>query len=212
MPVPELWLIAGPNGAGKTTAVQRVPLQKVIAGLNVLNPDACTLERLQALGFDGFAGTPATILEREFIASANAVERELWQHLKAGETVAVETVLSTPKYRAHVDWVRRAGGIFNLIFITLASPEISSRRVAQRVREKGHDVPADRLAERWRRSHEQLGWFAAQADCFWVFDNSDERPEAPPLLRAWGGGGAFHAAPVLPAYLQQALAGLTRTN
>jgi predicted ABC-type ATPase len=212
MAVPELWLIAGPNGAGKTTVVRRIPLQNVIARLEILNPDARTLQRLRARGFAGFAEAPADTLQREFIAAAGEVEDELWRRLKAGATVAAETVLSTPKYRAHVDWVKRSGGLFNLIFITLASPEISSRRIAQRVREQGHDVPADRLAGRWRRAHEQLGWFAAQADCFWVFDNSDERPEAAPVLRAWGGGGGVSLAAGAPGYLQEALARLTPSD
>ena len=61
--------------------------------------------------------------------------------------------------------------------------------MASRVRQGGHDVPADKLAARWQRSVSNLGWYARQADVFFVFDNSDSTPDVPPVLIAEGGCG-----------------------
>jgi predicted ABC-type ATPase len=43
-----------------------------------------------------------------------------------------------------------------------------------RVRKGGHDVPVDKITERWKRSLQQLPWFLDQADWALLFDNSEE--------------------------------------
>jgi len=104
--------------------------------------------------------------------------------LAAGEAVAVETVLSTDKYRPVIEDLRRDGSIFNLIYVGLRSWELSSQRVAKRVSEGGHPVPEEKLAGRWQRSLEQLPWFASRADHFYIYDNSDSDPSREPALLA----------------------------
>ncbi|NOS70193.1 MAG: hypothetical protein HOP33_09710 [Verrucomicrobia bacterium] len=106
------------------------------------------------------------------------------QLLAAGEAVAVETVLSTDKYRPVVEQLRRDGGMFNLIYVGLNSPELSRQRVAARVAKGGHPVPEEKLAGRWQRSLEHLPWFASRADHFFIFDNSDSNPDQEPVLAA----------------------------
>lgn len=103
--------------------------------------------------------------------------------------MVVETVLSTQKFVPLVELAHSRGGFFGLIYIALASPVVSADRVQRRVKRGGHDVPADRLAARWQRSVQNLGWFAHRADAFWVYDNTDSREEKPPTLLAHGRAG-----------------------
>ena len=43
--------------------------------------------------------------------------------------------------------------VAGLVYIALASPDIARERVAARVRRQGHDVPEEKIVQRWQRSH-----------------------------------------------------------
>ena len=60
---PEFWLVAGPNGAGKTTCVQMEPISQLLPAVTFLNPDYRTLEKLRALGYQGFADAPPDVTD-----------------------------------------------------------------------------------------------------------------------------------------------------
>lgn len=96
----------------------------------------------------------------------------LQQRLQAGQSVGVETVLSSNKYQALVESVIGAGGYVGLVYVALSSPTISKERVRHRVSRGGHGVPEIKLEQRWAKSLEMLTWFAARASAFWVYDNS----------------------------------------
>ena len=185
MPLPQLWLFAGPNGAGKSTFTQFPEWSRHIS--HFLNADELTRQLLNEQGFPTFAATPPEILSRVNLIAAEKVFSEVCRLLEAGEAVAVETVLSTDKYRPVLEKLRRDGGIFNLIYVGLCSPELSRQRVAGRVAKGGHPVPEEKLAGRWRRSLEHLPWFAHRADHFYIYDNSDSDPAHAPALVARAG-------------------------
>ncbi|MBI4324719.1 MAG: AAA family ATPase [Chloroflexi bacterium] len=182
MAIPHLWLFAGPNGAGKTTFTQLPQWSGHIR--HFLNADELTRQLLNQQGFRTYASTPADILQRANVSAAENVFSEVCRLLNSGEAVAVETVLSTDKYRPVVEKLRREHGIFNLVYIGLRSPELSRERVARRVAQGGHPVPEEKLAGRWRRSLEHLPWFASGADHFYIYDNSDSDPDQKPALVA----------------------------
>jgi predicted ABC-type ATPase len=190
----ELWIVAGPNGAGKTTLVQQGPLRELLPNAAFLNPDDHTLAELRRKGYTGFADAPVEILNHTFRQSAEFTFAELEQRLADGDTVCVETVLSTEKYRPIVERVLKAGGTFFLIYVSLRSPALACERILWRVQQGGHDVPAEKVHRRWQRSLGQLGWFATRATRFWVFDNSDSVSGHPPVLLAEGvrGGCTLH--------------------
>ena len=168
----ELWLIAGPNGAGKTTLSQRGPFSKTLNECVFLNADDQTLQQIRQLGFDGFHDVPTAVLEANFRMAADTVFDELVERLNGGQAVCIETVLSTEKFKPVVEELRNSGGHFAMIYVGLRSPEVSAERIAKRVRQGGHDVPADRIAARWKRSIELLPWFAERANELFVYDNS----------------------------------------
>jgi predicted ABC-type ATPase len=67
--------------------------------------------------------------------------------------------------------------------VTLRSPKLAVKRVKQRFEAGGHDVPEDKIRERWVRSLANLLTFLPMADSFTVWDNStDATTEEPPIL------------------------------
>lgn len=118
------------------------------------------------------------------------MEQRINDTIERRGTIGVETVLSTAKYQPYVERVLAAGGQFGLIYIALRTPELACERVARRVREGGHDVPPDKIADRWKRSLENLPWFLARASYSFVFDNSNSA-DLPPVLLARGEHGEF---------------------
>jgi len=210
---PEFWIVAGPNGAGKTTCVQREPIRTILPPVHFVNPDNRTLEKLQAAGFQGFHDAPADVQTRLFIESADEVYADSANRLAAGESVGVETVLSSTKYCSLVRWVRQHRGTVRLIYVCLNSPDLARDRVARRVKLRGHGIPDDKVAARWRRSLQFLTWFAGQADEFWVIDNSDTNPDHGPTLAAYGNYGFIETLSDLTfPELRTALAALPRVN
>jgi predicted ABC-type ATPase len=134
----------------------------------IINPDAlakriCDIEGLEPL--------PANL------EAVRRIEQWLYSSIEAHQTVGVETVLSTPKYRALVLVAKERKFTIRLIYVLLNSPQLNLERVRLRVAKGGHDVPSEKILERRERSLAQLPWFLAQADDAWLFDNSGERPQ-----------------------------------
>jgi predicted ABC-type ATPase len=170
---PTLWLIAGPNGSGKsslygskvTTAYGDSNIADFSRSFWIINPDLLT-SRIRAV-------------EKKSRRAANleAVKRiETWLEasIDAHQSIGVETVLSTGKYRRLVRAARKRGFGIRVIYVILDSPDLNVERVKLRVRMGGHDVPTEKIRERWHRSLRQLPWFLDQADWALIFDNSRE--------------------------------------
>jgi predicted ABC-type ATPase len=96
--------------------------------------------------------------------------------ISAHQTIGVETVLSTEKYRGLVLAAKDHGFEVRLIYILLNSPELSVERVKLRVGKGGHHVPTTKIRQRRDRSLQQLPWFLKNADLAWIFDNSGAKP------------------------------------
>lgn len=189
MSQPEFWIIAGPNGAGKTTSVSREPISSILPDVTFLNPDARTLLKLQAQGYQGFRDAPIDVQTRLFFESADEVYEDLQKGISEGRILGVETVLSSLKYCSLVDEVLACEGFVRLIYVALSSPSLAKQRVAARVARGGHGIPDEKIEQRWQRSLNNLAWFAERSSAFWVVDNSDSNPANPPHLVADGGMG-----------------------
>ena len=193
----ELWLVAGPNGAGKTTCSKVEPFATIMPRVVSFNSDNVTLGKLHARGYRSFADAPFEVLLESFILAAEQTEEEIASSLQRGESVSVETVLSTAKYQSITEDLLARGGELYLIYVCLNRPELSCERIARRVAMGGHDVPRDKALARWHRSLKNLPWFLEHATHFWVFDNSDSHLDEPPLPIADGGSGriVYHTEP-----------------
>lgn len=96
--------------------------------------------------------------------------------IRAHQTVGVETVLSTPKYRVLVEQAKARGFEIRLLYVTLRTADLNVQRVRLRVATGGHNVPEGKIRERRERSFQQLPWFLEQADVALIYDNSGATP------------------------------------
>lgn len=165
---PALWIVAGPNGSGKSTFYNRTDVEGWGGSIWIINPDLLT----------------QTIVEQERLALVDAnlvavqrIERWLETSIETYQTIGVETVLSSSKYRRLVALAQSRGFLVKMIYVTLQSAEMQIERVARRVRTGGHDVPAAKIIDRRRRSFEELAWFVRNVDQCTIFDNSFGEPE-----------------------------------
>lgn len=164
---PKFWIVAGPNGAGKSSIYTDTEIEDFGGSVWIINPDLLTarIQEIERL--------------RPRAANIQAVTRIyswLEASISAHQTIGVETVLSTEKYRALVLAAKAHGFEVRLIYILLNSPELSVERVKLRVGKGGHHVPTTKIRSRRERSLRQLPWFLRNADLAWIFDNSGARP------------------------------------
>jgi predicted ABC-type ATPase len=164
---PRLWIVAGPNGCGKSTAYGRSDVAEFDGSVWIINPDLLT-QRLQV----------EEALEREAanLAAVNRIEAWLDASIDVHQTIGVETVLSTAKYRRLVTKAKQRGFEVRLIYIYVDTLERQLERIRLRVAKGGHDVPAEKVAARRERSFNQCPWFFWQAHQAWIFDNSGTEP------------------------------------
>jgi predicted ABC-type ATPase len=145
--------VAGPNGAGKTTFYNAFLRQ---SGLRLVNADALA----SALGLGAY----------EAAAVAESIRREM---LNRHESFAFETVFSDP-VGDKIAFLKQAGLTgysVVLFFIGNSSPKVSRQRVAMRVAQGGHNVPAQKLVERYPRIMANLAAALRELPEVWVYDN-----------------------------------------
>ena len=165
---PSLWIIAGANGSGKSTAYERSTIDAPSGGVWFINPDALAK---RIVDHEGLPLNPDANLE-----SVRRIERWLHASIDAHQTVGVETVLATDKYRRLVMRAHEQGFRVGLIYVFLRNADLNVARVRDRVSKGGHDVPEASIRGRRSRSFTQLTWFFDHADRVDIFDNSGAEP------------------------------------
>jgi predicted ABC-type ATPase len=161
--IKKIIIIAGPNGAGKTTfAREFLPTDE--ACLQFVNAD------LIAAGLSPFAPEAAAILAGRLMLS------QIADHLKHGRSFALETTLSGLSYARKIAHWRAAGYAVALHFLALPNAEMAIERVAQRVRQGGHDIPAAVIRRRFAAGLANLPRYCALVDVWDVYDNSGLEP------------------------------------
>lgn len=160
---PRLWIVAGPNGCGKTTAYGRSDVSEFDGSVWIINPDLLT-KRLQLQ--EGMDLTPANL------AAVTRIQVWLDASIDVHQTIGVETVLSTPKYRNLVRRAKGRGFEVRFIYVYVDSLDLQLERIRLRVAKGGHNVPADKVEARRIRSFQEFPWFFWEADRVLVYDNS----------------------------------------
>jgi predicted ABC-type ATPase len=166
-PVPRLWIVAGPNGSGKSTLYESGDIEGFGRSVWIINPDALSTRISEQ------EGKP---LAAANVEALNRIQKWLRASIRAHQTIGVETVLSTPKYRPLIRLAKSFGFEIRLLYVCLNSPELNVERVRLRVAKGGHAVPENKVVERYKRSFSQLPWFLRNADFAVIFDNSGASP------------------------------------
>ncbi len=155
-------MIAGHNGAGKTTMTadllthssslyEFINADEIAKGLAPKNPESMALS-----------------------ASKLMVER-LRELLANDKNFAFETTASGINYVKYLQEAKSKGYEINLCFLWLASPEQAVKRVAQRVRQGGHNIPKETIIRRYSTGLSNLlSAYLPIADKALIIDNSAE--------------------------------------
>jgi predicted ABC-type ATPase len=195
---PVAFVLAGHNGSGKST-LWKTRLSDRLQ-IPLINADRLTLSIL-----------PEPDRKRRLPTWAQRLrdEDERWQGLSQASAKALtylvmekrmpfafETVFShwqrnsDGSYQSKTDLIveLQAKGYFVvLLFVGLASADISIGRVRQRLERGGHDVPVGKLVSRYPRTQKAVGHAAPIADMTVMFDNSFDEKRAFSLVRVQTG-------------------------
>jgi len=157
-------IIAGPNGAGKTTFAREFLPNEAECPV-FINAD------LIAAGLAPFSPESAAV------RAGRLMLEEIRHHFLAGESFAFETTLAGRGYLRHICQWKAAGYRVTLIFLRLNSPEEAMARVAQRVRQGGHDISEAAIRRRFDaglKNFERL--YVPLVDAWTLYDNSGSSP------------------------------------
>ena len=172
---PHLIVLAGPNGAGKSTAAPAL-LADSLQVTEFVNAD------LIARGLSVFHP------ERVAVLAGRIMLGRLDQLADRRANFAFETTLAGRSYARRLAELGRSGYVFHLVFLWLASPEMAVARVAERVRQGGHDVAAEVIRRRYLSGLRNFfRTYRPLADTWRFYNNSG--PSIPRLI-ASGSGSA----------------------
>ena len=164
---PVLYVLAGVNGAGKSSIGESEFRSQ---GSPVFNPDTIA-QQIRTLH-------PDISLT---LANAHAWQigkSLLEQAIAGGRDYRFETTLGGRTIAQLLEKAARSGHRLRIWFCGLTSAELHLKRVQSRVAHGGHDIPADKIRERWNRSRENLIRLLPLIDHLRVYDNSKEADPA----------------------------------
>jgi predicted ABC-type ATPase len=188
-------VLAGHNGSGKSTLWH----QRLADGMQMplVNADRLTLSLLPEPSADGALRPWASRLRdsdgRWQKLAQDGVQLFMGLAMQQGMPFAFETVFSHLKaqpdgtFQSKVDIIRKLqshGYYVILLFVGLATAEVSIGRVSTRKQKGGHDVPEGKLRSRFPRTQQAIGLAATVADLTLMFDNSRAQKHAFTLARA----------------------------
>ncbi len=164
---PRLYVVAGANGAGKSSILGAMILEQ---GVEYFNPDAAT--RLIQQANPGIAKSEANSIAwyqgKRLLELAIAHRRDF----------AFETTLGGRTMTALLLKALAQGFEVKIWFVGLDSPELHIARVRSRVRHGGHDIPEDRIRQRFTHSRLHLVQLLPHLTELFVYDNSEDADPA----------------------------------
>lgn len=154
-------MLAGTNGAGKSSvggATIRRP------GADYFNPDEATTRIL--------AANPGATLAEANAAAWQQGKRLLERAIHERLDFAFETTLGGRTMTALLEQALSAGIDVRMWFVGLSSPELHMARVRARVARGGHDIPEEKIRERYDQSRLNVIGLLPRLTELRVFDNS----------------------------------------
>ena len=170
---PVFHLLAGPNGAGKTTLYRALTASGAIGhDLEFVNADQHERDHLQNISDP----------QRRSEAAREWSDARRTALLGAKTGFASETVFSHPSKLDLIKKAQQAGFQVVLHVVSVQDPKILPARVKQRVLEGGHDVPDQRVLQRYPRTMINLKSAVRLADLAFIYDAQDVAQGGPRLL------------------------------
>ena len=160
---PEIYVLAGTNGAGKSSVIGAMILKQ---GATYFNPDSATKRIL--------AANPGVTVDDANGAAWNEGTRLLQRAIDGRLDFAFETTLGGRTITEMLRSAMSAGFEVRVWYVGLNSPELHVARVRARVARGGHDIPTERILERYDRSRYNLIRILPKLTELRVYDNSEE--------------------------------------
>lgn len=157
---PQVVIVAGPNGAGKSTVAPDL-LQGALAVDHFLNADQI------ASGLSGFA--PETAARKAGRIMLDRID----ELVRERRSFAFESTLSGRTVARRIEDFRAAGYAVRINYLWLDDPDLAVRRVKQRARSGGHDIPEPDIRRRfWRSLRNFDDAYASLATSWRLYDSS----------------------------------------
>lgn len=155
-------IIAGPNGAGKTTFAREFLPNEAHCPV-FINAD------LIAAGLSPFAPELAAV------KAARLMLHAIDEHVSKGDSFALETTLSGLGYARVIPNWRALGYHVKLVFLELPDADAAVARVAERVRQGGHDIPEAIIRRRFEAGLRNFrNVYQPLVDVWLHFDNAGD--------------------------------------
>lgn len=158
--MPDIYMIGGPNGAGKTTVVKSL-IPELLHCNEYVNADA-------------IAATLSPFNPASAAIQSGRVMLEKIHHLAKQKTdFSFETTMASRSFAPFLINCKKQNYKITLIFLWLQDPNIALDRVKKRVASGGHDIPADIILRRYKRSIDNfLNLYIPLADNWALYDNT----------------------------------------
>lgn len=160
---PSIHVLAGTNGAGKSS-VAGAAFRR--AGADYFNPDELTRRLV--------AAQPGLTLEQANIIAWNEGKHLLECAIEEKLDLAFETTLGGNTIPALLERAAEAGLEVRIWYVGLATPELHIARVRARVAKGGHDIPEDKIRERFDRGPSNLIRLLPKLTSLRLYDNSED--------------------------------------
>lgn len=161
-----LYLFAGPNGSGKSTIIAEFIKYHGLDEIEYVCPDIYASSLFSDI---------ADVYDR-YTKAMEFAEHKRKKLLKKHLPFIMETVLSRTDKLDFVKAAKECGYRVVSVFVSTNSPDINIERVKKRVAHGGHDVPEEKLRERFKKSMGNLPLLVSLSDEIYLYDNSN-RPK-----------------------------------
>jgi predicted ABC-type ATPase len=161
--IPHIYVLAGTNGAGKSSIAGAMLLEQ---GVTYFNPDEAAAQIRKA-------NPHLALIQTQSIAWREGL-RLLQRAIAERLDYAFETTLGGKTIAKLLEGAIAAGIEVRVWYVGLDSPERHIARVRARVERGGHDIPEERIRERYARSILNLMRLMPKLTELRVYDNSVE--------------------------------------
>lgn len=138
-------------------------------------------------------------MEASYRAADIATERRVGL-LNACKSFATETVFSHPSKLDIIADAQSHGYMVIVMHVGVDDPDLSVARVRARTDEGGHNVPEQKIRDRYTRGQPLIRHAVLRADRGMVFDNS-KLNTPPKLMLLFAAGRLVQAEPLLPDWI-----------
>lgn len=230
MTTPRIRMFAGPNGSGKSTLKEVISKELIGIYVNAdeieqeiqqtgrlslarfelrdqageIQKALLTNKRLEKIQVEHNPAEETLFFENGGSYLASVVSEEIRKRLMdLRKSFTFETVMSHESKPALLETAQDLGYRTYLYFVATEDPDINVSRVAYRVSQNGHDVPADKIISRYERSLNLLLSAIRASDRAFLFDNSGQLSERNWFAEVTDGKSLEFKSNSVPAWFQK---------